>query len=308
MTQRVAVVGSANADLVVAVDRRPSGGETLMGGELSIIPGGKGANQAVAAGLAGAVTSFVGCVGNDGNGEILRASLTRAGVSTRSLHATQSPTGTAIIFLTPDGENSIVVSPGANHDLTRALAERECATWREAAAVVLSLEIPLETVRFVIADAAEHGTRVIVNAAPATSLGRDVLEHCDPLIVNEHEALEVLGATGDDPDASDYPALATRLLEAGAHSVIVTLGAEGALIATGAGCEAMPAFSVRATDTTGAGDAFVGAVAAELSRGADLSEAVRFAQAMSALSVQRLGAQTSYENEQVVRAFLVENA
>lgn len=308
MSAEVVVVGSANADLVVQVPRRPGGGETLLGGDLQLLPGGKGANQAAAAGRCGADVAFVGCIGSDANGGFLRGQLEAAGVGTSALAEGSRPSGTAIIFLTPDGENSIVVSPGANHELDVERVERSAGTWASARVVVLSLEIPHETAFHVAARAAGAGTRVILNAAPATRLGPAVLAVCDPLIVNEHEALEALGVGEDDPDAEDYPRLAERLRAAGARSVVVTLGADGAVIADADGLSRVPAYAVRAVDTTGAGDAFVGAVAGELAAGSALLDAVRFATAVSAVSVQRVGAQASYADRAEVEAFIAAQA
>ncbi|WP_416444095.1 ribokinase [Leucobacter sp. HNU] len=308
----VAVVGSANADLVVEVPRRPGGGETLIGGELRTLPGGKGANQAAAAARSGAATAFVGCVGDDGNGAFLRSRLSEAGADVSALASVDAATGTAIILLTPDGENSIVVSPGANHAFDLDAAARVSAVWEGAPVVVLSLEIPHETAFHVASAASTAGSRVLLNAAPSVRVGREVLQHCDPLVVNEHEALEVLGASSDDPDADDYPRLAQRLLAAGARSVVVTLGSEGALVAEGSAeapeIEAVPAYRVSAVDTTGAGDAFVGATAAELARGRSLREAVRFATAVSAVAVQRVGAQSSYADRAEVEEFIASHA
>lgn len=341
---RVAVVGSANADLVVDVPRRPGGGETLLGGDLALLPGGKGANQAAAAARCGADVSFVACVGTDANGGFLLSELAAAGVNVEHVRRVDRPTGTAIIFLTPDGENSIVVSPGANQALDVAAVEaagtggtaagtagtgagaaagsgaRTGSVWREARVVVLSLEIPLDTALHVAAEARSAGARVVLNAAPSVQLDGSVLEQCDPLIVNEHEALEVLGAGLDDPDAENFGLLAERLLESGARSVVVTLGSEGAIIAERAGTDpvsgpiaspvltTVPAYRVRAVDTTGAGDAFVGAVAGELAAGRSLADAVRFATAVSAVSVQRVGAQSSYANRDEVEAFIANAA
>ena len=320
---RVAVVGSANADLVVEVPRRPGGGETLLGGDLALLPGGKGANQAAAAARCGTDVSFVACVGVDANGSFLLSELAAAGVDVEHVARVERPTGTAIIFLTPDGENSIVVSPGANQALDLAAVSRTESTWREAAVVVLSLEIPLKTALHVAADAHASGARVVLNAAPSVKLDPTAFAVCDPLIVNEHEALEVLGATLTDPDAHDYPRLAERLLAAGAQSVVVTLGADGAIVAERSaeydgegGPDAaptprltnVPAYRVRAVDTTGAGDAFVGAVASELAAGATLVDAVTFATAVSAVSVQRVGAQSSYANRAEIQQFIDEQA
>lgn len=308
MNAGVVVVGSANADLVVQVPRRPGGGETLLGGDLRLLPGGKGANQAAAAGRCGAPVKFVGCVGGDANGRYLREQLADAGVDTAFLAEAERPTGTAIILLTPDGENSIVVSPGANQQFDVAAAERSAAAWADTGVVVLSLEIPLDTAFHVAARASAGGARVILNAAPAAPIPRETLEVCDPLIVNEHEALEVLGASADDPDASDFPRLAERLLAAGARSVVVTIGADGAVVASAGGVGHVPAYAVSAVDTTGAGDAFVGATAGELAAGASLQEAVRFATAVSAVSVQRVGAQSSYADRAEIEAFIASRA
>lgn len=308
MSPEVVVVGSANADLVVQVPRRPGGGETLLGGDLQLLPGGKGANQAAAAGRCGADVAFVGCIGSDANGGFLRAQLAAAGVATSSLVEGTRPSGTAIIFLTPDGENSIVVSPGANHELDIERVERSADVWAAARVVVLSLEIPHETAFHVATRAAAAGTRVILNAAPSSRLDPAVLAVCDPLIVNEHEALEALGVGANDPDAEDYLRLAERLREAGARSVVVTLGADGAVIADADGLSSVPAYAVQAIDTTGAGDAFVGAVAGELAAGSALLDAVRFATAVSAVSVQRVGAQASYADRAEVEAFIAAQA
>lgn len=300
----IAVVGSANVDLITQVPRRPLGGETLIGGSLHTLPGGKGANQAAAAAKAGGSVRFVGRVGSDGNGEFLRSALHSAGVVTDALESTDSPTGTAIIMLTPDGENSIVVCPGANHDFSPAQAQSSASQWRDASVVVLSCEIPFETVSYVCGDAEVHGTRVVVNAAPATLLPSEVLQVCDPLIVNEHEAQAVLGTSEDPMDEVDYRNIATQLMDAGARSVIITLGVDGVVVADHSGCTQLPAFEVSVVDTTGAGDAFVGATCAALAQGELLSSAAMFGQAMAALSVTALGAQASYPSYDEIISFV----
>ncbi|MFT4231471.1 MAG: ribokinase [Leucobacter sp.] len=308
MTHDVVVIGSANADLVVEVPRRPGGGETLLGGDLRLLPGGKGANQAAAAARCGADTGLLACLGADANGAFLRERLAEAGVDIGGVLETDRPTGTAVILLTPDGENSIIVSPGANGALTVELAERHAGAWEGARVCVLSLEIPEETALRVAGRAAAAGARVVLNAAPAARIPRETLRLCDPLIVNEHEALAVLGEdaeSGTSPE--DYARVAERLLAAGARSVVITLGADGAVVAerdTAPRIVHVPAYRVRAIDTTGAGDAFVGAVACELAAGSGLVDAVRFATAVSAVSVQRLGAQASYADRAEVEAFI----
>ncbi len=298
----VVVLGSANADLVVEVPRRPRGGETLTGSDLHVFPGGKGANQGAAAARAGAPTRFLGCVGDDGNGAFLREHLREAGVQVDGVRAGGRPTGTAMILLTPDGENSIVVSPGANHAVDVAMAEAMAPAWLDAGLLVLNLEIPHDTVRHVVARAHAAGVRGLLNAAPAALLDDATLAACDPLVVNEYEAAIALGADAD-ADA-DFEALAEGLRRAGARSVVITLGAAGALVADGDGVDRIPAYRVDVVDTTGAGDAFVGATACELARGVPLRDAVRFATAMSAIAVQRKGAQSSYAGRAEVEQFM----
>ena len=308
MTATVAVVGSANADLVVEVPRRPGGGETILGSDLMMLAGGKGANQAAATGRSGAEVTFVACLGDDLNAMMLREKLQEAGVDLSGVQTGTQATGTAIIFLTPDGENSIVVAPGANQELTVEALDEAAEHWRGADVVVLSLEIPHPSAFHVARAAAAEGSRVVLNSAPASHLPDDVLRLCNPLIVNEHEALEALGVGEDDPDAEAYDRLATRLLEAGALSVVITLGGEGAIIADNDGMTNVAAHKVDAVDTTGAGDAFVGAVAAELSHGKTLTQAVEFGNAMAAVAVQKVGAQSSYPDRSVVEEFIASRA
>ncbi|KNY05922.1 ribokinase [Microbacterium sp. GCS4] len=297
---RVAVLGSANADLVVEVDRRPGAGETLLGSDLQVFAGGKGANQASSAARSGATTSFIACVGDDDNGMLLRTALEDAGVDTSGMRHVDRPTGTALILVTPDGENSIVVSPGANQALDVAAADAAVPRWADRDVLVLNLESPLETVEHAAEVAAGRGVRVLLNAAPAHPLSTETLAVCDPLVVNEHEA-RILA---DDGGSRSFEELAAVLLERGVRSVVITLGAEGALFGDAGGIGTVPSHAVDVVDTTGAGDAFVGAMACELSRGASLSAAVAFATAVAAVSVQSMGAQSSYPRRGEVERWL----
>lgn len=287
---KVAVVGSANADLVLDIDHRPAPGETILGSDVVVTPGGKGANQAVAAGRLGGDVTFVGCLGDDGNGGILRASLTDAGVDLSGLRTVDAPTGIAVIMVTPDGENSIIVAPGANRHLTpRMLDEHE--QWRAADVVVLQLEIPVESVTKV---ATEAPGRVVLNTAPAAELPAEVLAVADPLVANESEAHFLLG----DQHGNGVE-LAERLLGLGSRSVVLTLGSAGSVVVErGADgelrTEVVPAHRVTAVDTTGAGDSFVGAMAMRLSEGEGLTAAVRLATSVAAIAVGRRGAQESF--------------
>ncbi|GAA1375608.1 ribokinase [Luteococcus sanguinis] len=300
----IVVLGSANTDLVVQLDRRPGPGETVLGGDLAVLPGGKGANQAVAAARSGGSVVFLGAVGQDGNGDLLLESMGAAGVDVSQVARVERPTGTAMIQVTPEGENSIVVSPGANTELTSDFADRFTDIWGAAAVLVFNFECLPATVEHVATKAAEKGVRVVLNAAPAFEIEPGLLAVADPLVVNETEAVIVAGREGAPGASADPVELAERLVGRGARSVVVTLGAAGCVLA-GAGVTArVPAYVVNAVDTTGAGDAFVGALACELSRGRSLEEAVRFATATSAVSVQSLGAQSSYHPRAEVEAFI----
>ncbi|WP_341359157.1 ribokinase [Georgenia sp. M64] len=304
-TPSVAVIGSANADLVLDIPHRPAGGETILGSDLVVTSGGKGANQAVAAGRLGGAVAFVGCVGDDAYGEMLRAALAGSGVDIAGLRTVSAPTGNALILVTPDGENSIIVSPAANRHVTPALVDATEQVWLGAAVVVLQLEIPLETVSHVARRAG--GSRVVVNAAPAAELDGEVLAVADPLVVNESEAAFLLERAGTAPEVStaspdEALTVARSLLALGPRSVVVTLGPRGAALAEHGGrATHVAARPVTAVDTTGAGDAFVGALALALAHGALLEDAVRRATVVAAHTVTRRGAQESYPTRQELR-------
>jgi ribokinase len=301
---RVVVVGSANVDLVVDVPRHPAGGETILGGDLRRTPGGKGANQAVAAARAGgADTTFVGALGRDESAELLLASLRGAGVRTDTVERVAAPTGTALITVSPDGENAIVVAPGANSRVRIGVAQAE----RIAAAdvVLAQLEIPLDTV-VAAARARRAGALFVLNAAPSRELPEELWRELDVLVVNEHEAEDLAGVGAATPEDL-AAALLTRV-----PAVVVTLGAAGSLVAArGGGLLRVPAARVDAVDTTGAGDTYCGVLAAALARSVEcglsvgsrpvnsthtqhsteLVEAARLAGAAGALAVTRSGAQ-----------------
>ncbi|WP_448072670.1 ribokinase [Georgenia yuyongxinii] len=311
---KIVVVGSANADLVLDIDHRPAAGETVLGSDLVVTPGGKGANQAVAAGRLGGDVAFVGRVGEDAYGQMLRRSLAGAGVDVTHLRTVDAPSGNAIILITPDGENSIIVSPAANRHVSVEAVEEARPAWEGARVVVLQLEIPLETVAHVATGAAAAGARVMVNAAPAAALPPEVLAVADPLVVNESEAAFLLGQArgggaagdGEGPTPAGTPppeTTARALLDLGARAVVLTLGGDGAAyLERDASFGHVPARKVSAVDTTGAGDAFVGALAVELAAGADLRSAVELATDVAGIAVARRGAQASYpERSEVPR-------
>ncbi|MFE1424649.1 ribokinase [Streptomyces fungicidicus] len=293
------VVGSANADLVIGVERRPAAGETVLGSDLAVHPGGKGANQAVAAARLGARTALLARVGDDGHGRLLLESQRAAGVDTAGVLVGGAPTGVALITVDPSGDNSIVVSPGANGRLTPADVRAAGDLFRASRVVSTQLEIPLETV-LEVARSLAPGTRLVLNPSPPQPLPAEVLAACDPLIVNEHEAKVILGDTagaGDRPE--DWARL---LLEKGPRSVVVTLGGEGALVASPEGVARVPSVKVRAVDTTGAGDAFTAALAWRLGAGEPLAEAAAYAARVGAVAVTREGAQASYPTAAEVAA------
>lgn len=283
MRAKVLVIGSANADLVVPADRRPAAGETVLGGDTVVSPGGKGANTAVAAARLGADVAFLGAVGEDQYGRLLLDSLADAGVRTDLVRTLDRPTGIAYITVTPDGENSILVSPGANSALTPDTVESAFSD-SDAGIMVASLEILLETVEHAVRQAARAGVRTLLNLSPSATLAPETLAALDVLLVNEHEAAWLLDG------ANEF----AKLLDLGPRAAVVTLGARGALVLTGDGATEIPAPEVEVVDTTGAGDAFSGALAASLAAGETLENAARKAVRVAAWSVTRHGAQPSY--------------
>ncbi|MFG2117737.1 ribokinase [Streptomyces sp. NPDC048710] len=284
------VVGSANADLVIGVERRPAAGETVLGGDLAVHPGGKGANQAVAAARLGARTALLARVGDDAHGRLLLDSQRAAGVDPVGVLVGGAPTGVALITVDPSGDNSIVVSPGANARLTPADVRAAVSLLLASRVVSAQLEIPLETVVEVVRNLAE-GSRFVLNPSPPRPLPTEVLAACDPLIVNEHEARVLLGDLGVSEEPEDWARL---LLAKGPRSVVVTLGAEGALVADSSGVTRVPSVKVDAVDTTGAGDAFTAALAWKLGSGSALAEAAAYAARVGAAAVTKRGAQESY--------------
>ena len=282
------VVGSLNVDLTVYLDRRPAPGETVLGGDLRIGPGGKGGNQAVASALYGGSVAMLGRVGDDQYGQLLQAALAGAGVVADHVHTTaDQPTGVAMITVTPDGENSIVVAPGANAAVTVADIAGAYADIRAAAVLLCQLELPVEVVT-AAALAAAGQTRVVLNAAPPQPLPAELLALCDPLVVNRQEAAALLGE--QQLTTARTRTAIHKLLGLGPQSVVVTLSGDGAICADQAGAMHVPAPSVRVVDTTGAGDAFVGALAVALAAGQPLRAATQAGVRAGAAAVQVTGA------------------
>jgi len=290
MSTPLIVVGSASRDYTVVVDRHPAPGETLLGGDIVTGAGGKGANQAVAAATAGVAPVFIGSFGDDSTGHELIAELSSNGVDVSHVVVTaEAPTGVALITVVTSGENSIVVAAGANAHLEPEASARIIRSLTARGTVVLAqLETPLPTVTAVASATRNAGGRFVLNLSPSREVPAELLALCDPLVVNESEAAAVSG----QPVASvaDATAAAAALLEM-CVSVVVTLGGEGVVVATADGITHTPAHKVAVVDTTGAGDAFVGALVANLARGSDLATAVEAGTAAGARAVQYLGAQ-----------------
>jgi ribokinase len=286
----IAVVGSVNLDIVIGVERHPAPGETVLGGDRTDLSGGKGANQAVAAARLGQEVAIVGRVGADAAGQRLRDGLRAEGVDVG--HLREDPdarSGVALIAVAPDGENTIIVSPGANGRVGAEDVGTASGLLADAAVTVVQLEIPEDAVR---AAAQAAGGTFVLNPAPARDLDADVLARVDVLVPNRGE-LELLAGPGDPADA------ARRL--AGPGAVVVTLGADGALVVEGDRAEHVPAHPVDVVDTTGAGDTFCGALADALARGASLVEAARWGVAAAGLSVTRSGAQEGMPTAAMLR-------
>ncbi|MFE0513442.1 ribokinase [Streptomyces sp. NPDC058964] len=281
----IAVLGSLNMDLVAYVEKAPQLGETVTGREFRTIPGGKGANQAIAAARAGATVSMIGAVGNDTFGTRLRDALEHSGVDTDSLRTMEGSSGTAHIVVDDEGGNSIVVVPGANGTVDH-LCPGDEAVISSADALLLQLEIPLKAVLAGAEAARRHGVRTILTPSPAQPLPPELLAATDLLVPNEHEATALTGR----PDPREAAAaLLDRVPE-----VVVTLGAVGSLYMTrGAEPLVVPAPRVTAVDSTGAGDTFAGALAVALGEERPIREALKWAAAAAAVAVQREGASAS---------------
>lgn len=299
---RIVVVGSVNTDMVVKSERIPGPGETVTGGRFFMPAGGKGANQAVAAARLGAQVALVAKVGNDMFGHQAIENFRKEGINTDHITLdSEIHTGVALILVDRQGENSISVAPGANFAITKFEVDAAADAIRSADAVMLQLEIPMAVVQHAAALAAEAKVTVILDPAPAAPLPEGLLRLVTVLTPNESEAERLTGIPVSDEASARKAAAALR--QAGARQVIITCGTKGALVSTAEMEALVPSFEVEAVDSTAAGDAFNGGLAAALAGGTPLVEAVRQAAMVGALSVTKMGAQPSLPTAEDVRAF-----
>ena len=292
----ILVVGSINMDLNAQVAALPAAGQTIHARHFSTAPGGKGANQAVAAAKLGFGVTMVGAVGRDEYGPVLSDGLAREGIAVDGVAEVDGPSGIALITIEEGGQNTIVVVPGANADVTLEMLRRHDRLFDRAAVVLVQLETPMEVVAAALHRGRAAGTITMLNPAPAYALSDKLLATVDVLTPNETEAAAITGET--DPAAA-----ARQLLSRGVKAVVVTLGADGVLLADGSGVKRFTPLRVDAVDATAAGDAFNGALAGRLAKGDTLEEAIPFAMAAGTYAVTKLGAQPSLPSAAELAAF-----
>jgi len=299
--KKIAVIGSLNMDLVISTPRLPEMGETIIGSGFMTVPGGKGANQAVAAAKLGGNVSMIGCVGDDIFGNRLIDNLKENGVNTAYVGVVREcATGIAVI-LVKDGDNCIVIDPGANHKLMPETVEKLEDVIKDSFIVVIQLEIPIPTVYKAIEIAKRHGVKVLLNPAPACQLDDSILSQVDILVPNESECEIITGI--DVKSVEDGKTAIKYFMDKGIPQVVVTLGSRGVLYNSGNEIIHKPAIAVKAVDTTAAGDSFAGALAVAFSEGKGIDEAISFANSVGAMTVQKKGAQSSLPSREEVEIF-----
>lgn len=306
MQPDIVVVGSLNMDLIVRIDRRPAKGETLLGTDFLMSPGGKGANQAYAAGKLGASVAMIGHVGDDLFADQLVGNLRAVGVETRCIDKLQGQaSGIAMITIDAEGENSIIVAPGANRLLTPAAVRKYESVIRNAKLLMVQLEIPPEAVAEAVSIARAHRVPVLLDPAPARPLEDELLGQIDYLVPNENEIGQLTGIKVTNAETARQAAAV--LLERGVRTVLAKRGESGVVVVSRERTFEVPGYKVETVDTTAAGDAFAGALATALAGGKELEDAVRFANAVGALTVTRPGAQnampTLAETETFIRGY-----
>lgn len=277
----ILVIGSINADLVFTSSKRPNPGETIMGEDFKIIPGGKGANQAVAAARLGSKVGFIGCIGNDENGKMLIENFKRNNVETKYINVVEdNPSGVANIIIA-EGDNSIIVVPGANYSITKDIIDKNTDIIKSSKVILLQQEIPIDVVEHIVDICHQNKVKTILNPAPASKIKSSIVEKVNYLTPNEHEAKLIFEDLDIDEMLKSYP-----------EKLIITEGAKGVRYSNGNEIINIPTLKVKALDTTGAGDTFNGAFATGIARGQDLQEIIKFANKAAAVSVTKFGAQS----------------
>ncbi|GAA5225491.1 ribokinase [Paeniglutamicibacter antarcticus] len=308
---RIVVVGSLNADLSIYTQRLPRPGETLHGEGFTVNPGGKSANQAVAAGLLGGNVSLVGAVGQDSNGDMLLESCAAANVDIAHVRRADGvETGVAVVTVDAEGENSIVISAGANGTLSPADIASAASAFQGASVLCLCLEVRLETVEAAALAGAQAGAKVLLNLSPYAPIPPGLARLANVLLVNAHEASQFLGGAripGPEATVSAWVPVLEHLVERGLQSAVVTLGAHGSVVLDSEAIEdrrvvRIAPTRVAAVDTTGAGDAFTGGLAARLAAGDTLANAAAFASVGAALAATKKGTQAAYPDAAAVNA------
>jgi ribokinase len=301
--KKILVVGSTNTDMVVTADHLPKPGETVLGGSFIMNPGGKGANQAVAAARSGGDVTFICKTGNDSFGIGSRQLFMNEGINVSSMMTDNDlPSGVALIMVDKSAENCIAVASGANGNLTPDDIKSSEKSIFDADIILMQLEIPIETVEFVTLRASELGKKVILNPAPARTIPESLLNKLFLITPNETEAEIITGIRVFDEITASKAA--KKLFLSGVKNVIITLGSKGAMIYNETVCELVPAHKVKAIDTTAAGDVFNGALATAISEDMTLIDAVRFSCKAAAISVTRPGAQSSAPFRNEIKSFL----
>jgi len=302
---KTVVIGSSNTDLIATVKHFPAAGETIVGKSFLQVMGGKGANQAVAAHKLGGDVKFITCLGTDANGQNTLKYFRDTGLDVSSaLLVEEAPSGTAIILVDENGENCITITPGANNLLLPDYIDKIEDDIAACDMVLIQMEIPYDTIKTVCKLACKQQKTIMLNDAPACQLDEELIKMIDILVVNETEAETI---SGEKIEEIGKEAIVDKLLELGAKTVVLTLGKQGCLLKNHREFYSIPAFCVKALDTTAAGDTFCGALAARLTRGEGWEQALKFATAASAICVTRMGAQPSIPTEEEVNEFLCKN-
>lgn len=303
MENKIVVIGSSNIDMLMKMDHLPARGETVTDAVFHQVFGGKGANQAVAAARSGGDVAFINCVGDDAYAKEMVRNFKLDGINTEYVFSeTGVSSGTALIMIGEDGDNYLSVAPGANYRLTPQYIDTVEELLKKAEILVLQYEILPETLAYVLQKADEHNVRVMLNFAPARDIDRNLLSRVSILVVNEVEAGFLTGITVDSEKKIKEAAKA--LLELGVETVVLTLGADGSFVASNGGESHIPAFKVKAMDTTAAGDTYCGCLATALTEGKSMDQAVVFASAGAAISVTKMGAQPSAPTRKEIDKFI----